>query len=91
MVSVGNIPSHPFYGVESRRRIYSLSLSLSRSLLRPSHFIVRDDIQLHYSAPLSAVFQYSQLRVIREQENRRPPRFLRNFLDSRVSPPKFLK
>ena len=33
---------------------------------------------------------YSQLRVIRKQENRRPPSFLRNFLDSRVSPLSFL-
>ena len=33
---------------------------------------------------------YSQLRVIRQQENGQPPRFLGNFLDFRVSPPQFL-
>jgi hypothetical protein len=36
-------------------------------------------------------FSYSQLRVIRKQENGQPPRFLRNLLDFRVSPPQFLR
>ena len=35
--------------------------------------------------------QYSQLRVIRKQENGQPPRFLGNFLDFRVRPPQFLR
>jgi len=36
-------------------------------------------------------FAYSQLRVIRKQENGQPPCFLGNFLDFRVSPPQFLR
>jgi hypothetical protein len=34
---------------------------------------------------------YSQLRVMIKQENRQSPRFLGRFLDSRVSPPQFLR
>jgi len=34
---------------------------------------------------------YSQLRVIRKQENGEPPRFFGNFLDFPVSPPLFLR
>jgi len=33
--------------------------------------------------------RYSQLRVIRKQENRRPPHFLGSFLDSCARPPQF--
>jgi len=40
------------------------------------------------AAPL---LPYSQLRVIRKQENGEPPRFFGNFLDFPVSPPLFLR
>jgi len=48
MVSVAHFPGHFFLTAQN----HGAECSLSRNLPRPSHFIVRDNDQLRYSAPL---------------------------------------
>ena len=53
VVSVAHFPGHLFLTAQN----HGAECSLSRTLPRPSHFIVRDNDQLRYSAPLLCWFQ----------------------------------
>jgi len=76
----------PFVYLRYEPRLESLSSELQDLRKNPTYFLKTQNPDRRQMSN-----QYSQLRVIRKQENGQPPRFLRNFLYFRVSPPQFLR
>ena len=70
-------------------RTYSATRNNERSI-RTNVWISDDVEEIQYQILEQNTRIYSQLRVIRKQENGQPPRFLGNFLFFRVSPLSFL-